>query len=134
MVRILVSLLMMFQLSAFAAERSVGRYSIAETQASQAQRFPLVEVRTLSVPATIVTNRDAVDFLLMSTGYSQSSDVVRSHQDIALMRKPLALTNREFVNLTVLEMLSVVAGVGYVPIVDPINRLIAFEAVYEFKQ
>ncbi len=134
MVRLLVSFLMVFNVSAFAAERSVGRYTIAETQASKVQRFPLIEVRTSNVPPAIMTNREAVDFLLMSTGYSQASDSVRTPQDKALMRKYLALSNREFVNLTILEMLSIVAGIGYVPIVDPINRLVAFEAVYEFKQ
>lgn len=134
MVRLLVSFLMVFNASTFAAERSVGRYTIAETQASKVQRFPLIEVRTSNVPQTIMTNREAVDFLLMSTGYSQASDLVRTPQDKALMRKHLALSNREFVNLTILEMLSIVAGIGYVPIVDPINRLVAFEAVYEFKQ
>ena len=111
----------------------VGRYSIAETQASKAQRFPLIEVRTTSIPVTISTNRQAVDFLLMSTGYSQANDSIRTSQDKALMNKPIALSNREFVNLTILEMLTVVAGLGYVPIVDPINRLVAFEAIYEFK-
>jgi len=70
----------------------------------------------------------------MSTGYSQASDSVRTPQDKALMRKRLALSNRDLVNLTILEMLSIVAGIGYVPVVDPINRLVAFEAVYEFKQ
>ena len=134
MVRLLVSFLMVFNVSTFAAERSVGRYTIAETQASNVQRFPLIEVRTSNVPPAIMTNREAVDFLLMSTGYSQASDSVRTPQDKALMRKHLALSNREFVNLTILDMLSIVAGIGYVPIVDPINRLVAFEAVYEFKQ
>ena len=86
------------------------------------------------MPLTIATNKEAVQFLLTSTGYSQASDVVRSAEDKAMMRKPLALSNREFVNLTILEMLSIVAGLGYVPIVDPINRLVAFEAVYEFQQ
>jgi len=112
----------------------VGRYSIAETQASKAQRFPLIEVRTTTIPVTISTNREAVDFLLMSTGYSQANDFIRTPQDKALMNKPIALSNREFVNLTILEMLTVVAGLGYVPIIDPINRLVAFEAIYEFKQ
>ena len=134
MVRLLVSFLMVFNASTFAAERSVGRYTIAETQASKVQRFPLIEVRTSNVPQTFMTNREAVDFLLMSTGYSQASDLVRTPQDKALMRKHLAVSNREFVNLTILEMLSIVAGIGYVPIVDPIHRLVAFEAVYEFKQ
>ena len=134
MFRLLVSFLLVFSVSAFSAERSIGRYTIAETQASKAQRFPLIEVRTSNIPSTIMTNREAVDFLLMSTGYSQASDSVRTPQDKALMRKHLALSNRDLVNLTILEMLSIVAGIGYVPVVDPINRLVAFEAVYEFKQ
>lgn len=133
MVRLLISILVVFSSTGFAAEKSVGRYTIAETQASKDQRFPLIEVRTVNVPLTIATNREAVQFLLTSTGYSQASDVVRSAEDKAMMRKPLALSNREFVNLTILEMLSIVAGLGYVPIVDPINRLVAFEAVYEFQ-
>lgn len=130
---IVVSLLF-FNSVALAAEVSVGRYKITETQASQVQRFPLIDVRTTKFPLTIRTNRQAVDYLLMSTGYSQASDSIRTPQDKALMLKPLALSNREFLNLTVLEMLSIVAGLGYVPIIDPINRLVAFEAVYDFKQ
>jgi len=134
MKKIYLLILLFVSASVSASEVSVGRYTIAETQASKVQRFPLIEVRSTNVPQTIMTNRDAVDFLLMSTGYSQANDSVRTPQDIALMEKPLALSNREFLNLTVLEMLSIVAGLGYVPIVDPINRLIAFEATYEFKQ
>lgn len=119
--------------SVCASEVSVGRYTIAETEASKVQRFPLIEVKTIIVPQDAVTNRQTVEYLLMSTGYSQASDIVRSPEDKALMRRPLAHSNREFVNLTILEMLSIIAGLGYKPVVDPINRLIAFEAVYEFK-
>lgn len=129
----LVGLLMMCA-SVCASEVSVGRYTITETAASKAQRFPLAQVKKITVPQTVLTNRQAVEYLLVSTGYSQASDVVRSQEDNALMRKPLALSNREFVNLTILEMLSIIAGLGYAPIVDPINRLVAFEAIYEFKQ
>lgn len=124
---------MAFSSVTFANEVSIDRYTITETQASKAQRFPLIEVRTTFVPINIKTNGQAVDFLLLSTGYTQASDSVRSPQDRVLMNKPLALSNREFVNLTILEMLSIVAGLGYVPIVDPINRLIAFEAIYDFQ-
>ena len=134
MKKIYMVILLFISVSVCASEVYVGRYTITETQASKVQRFPLIEVRSMKVPQSIITNRDAIDFLLMSTGYSQATDSVRSPQDRVLMNKPLALSNREFVNLTVLEMLSVVAGLGYVPIVDPINRLIAFEAIYDFKQ
>lgn len=120
--------------SVCASEMSIGRYTINETAAPTIQRFPLAQVKTTTVPQTVVTNRQAVEYLLVSTGYSQANDVVRSPEDKVLMSKPLALSNRQFVNLTILEMLSIVAGLGYVPIVDPINRLIAFEATYEFKQ
>lgn len=133
MIRILICYLMAFSSVTFANEVSIDRYTITETQASKAQRFPLIEVRTTFVPINIKTNGQAVDFLLLSTGYTQASDSVRSPQDRVLMNKPLALSNREFVNLTILEMLSIVAGLGYVPIVDPINRLIAFEAIYDFQ-
>ena len=134
MKKIYLVVVLLISSSVGATEVSVGRYTIAETQASKVQRFPLIEVRSATVPKTILSNRQAVEYLLMSTGYSQASDSVRTPQDRALMRKHLALSNRDFVNLTVLEMLSIVAGIGYVPIVDPINRLVAFEAVYEFIQ
>lgn len=130
---ILLSVLFISSL-AKANEVSTSRYTITDTEASAVQRFPLIDVRTTNLPSNIVTNRQAVDYILMSTGYSQANDSVRSPQDRTLMRKPIALSNREFVNLTVLEMLSIVAGLGYVPIVDPINRLVAFEAIYDFQQ
>ena len=118
---------------AHAAEVSVNRYTIAETHASNAQRFPLIDIRTTLIPTSVTTNRQAVEFILKDTGYSQASNSVRSISDNALMQKALAKSNRELANLSVLEMLSVIAGLGYVPVVDPINRLVAFEATYDFR-
>lgn len=133
MARLIVVSMLFFNSVAMATEVSIERYTITETQASKVQRFPLIDVRTIEFPQTIRTNQQAVDYLLISTGYSQASASIRTPQDKALMLKSLALSNREFVNLTVLEMLSIVAGLGYVPVIDPINRLVAFEAVYDFK-
>ena len=125
-------LLLLLSYPAQSAEVSVGRYTLSENEASKAQRFPLIDTRTTSIPATVITNRQAVDFILMQTGYAQASDSVRSMPDKMLMRKAVAKSNRKLVNLTVLEMLNVIAGLGYVPLIDPINRLVAFEATYDF--
>ncbi len=133
MKKIIVIVLLLANSFCFAGEVSVGRYELANTEPSKAQRFPLVEVRSEAIPMNIRLTGEAVDFILMRTGYEQAAYEVRSPQDVALMSKPLALANRELVNLPVIEMLSIIAGLGYKPVVDPINRLVAFEAVYEFE-
>lgn len=131
--KIIVIALLFANSFCMAAEVSVGRYELANTEPSKAQRFPLVEVRSEIIPPSVRLTGEAVDYLLLRTGYMQARYEVRSAQDVTLMSKPLAMTNRELVNLPIIEMLSIIAGLGYKPIVDPINRLVAFEAVYEFE-
>lgn len=116
----------------FAQDVSVDRYTLVNPAASAEQKFPIIEVKTISISARVTTNSEAVDIVLTGTGYSQAQTNNRSQADLALMNKPLADINRQFTNMTVHEMLKAIAGVGYAPIIDPINRLVAFEITNEF--
>ena len=132
MLRILLSLLILVSPNAFAVEESVGRYTLTQTTATAEQRFPLIQIKTLTIPLSVQTNQHAVDYVLRQTGYRVATNRVRTPEDQLLMRKPLAEVCRNYTNTTLLEMLNSIAGIGFTPVVDPINRLVAFEAIYDF--
>jgi len=134
MLRILLTLMLLYSLDALAVEQSVGRYTITETTATAAQRFPLIQVKSIEIPQSIRTNGQAVDFVLQQTGYQVATARVRSPEDSLLMAKPLAEICRHFRNTSLLEILNAIAGLGFTPVIDPINRLVAFEATYDFIQ
>ncbi len=132
MLRILFTLLLLFSLDAFAVEESVGRYTITDTTATAEQRFPLIQVKSLDIPRSILTNQQAVNFVLRDTGYRVATARVRTPEDLLLMGKPLAEVCRSYTNTSLMEILNSIAGLGFTPVVDPINRLVAFEAIYDF--
>lgn len=132
MLRTIFTLMLLFSGQTFSAEQSVGRYTITDTTATSEQRFPLIQVKSLEIPRSIQTNQQAVDFVLRNTGYRVATTRVRTPEDLLLMRKPLAEVCRNYTNTSLLEMLNSIAGLGFTPVVDPINRLVAFEAIYDF--
>lgn len=132
MVRLLLLVLGVGIAGQCTADVQIGRYTIIDTTALPEQRFPLIQVLTVTIPHGVSKNSQAVDYVLNQSGYRQANARVRSPQDQMLMQRELATINRSFENITILEMLSAIAGLGYSPVVDPINRLIAFEATYDF--
>ncbi len=134
MLRTICLLILSLAGPALAAEEYVGRYTITETTATSEQRFPLIQVKSLTIPRSILTNQQAVDFVLRNTGYQVATSRVRTPEDLLLMRKSLADVSRHYTNTSLLEMLNSIAGLGFTPVVDPINRLVAFEAIYDFVQ
>ena len=130
----ILCLLLLVTLSSVAETSRVGRYYSVNNEAVEAHYFPLHELKSINIPSSTVSIGKAVDYILQGTGYAQAQRSARSTDDFALMAKPLASINREFDNVTVLEMLRAVAGLGYVVIVDPLNKLIAFEVENGFAQ
>jgi len=132
MLRVLLCLLLLTTSQVLASQEWVGRYTVTETLASPEQRFPLIQMKTVVIPRSVQTNLQAIEFVLQQTGYQLASERVRTREDLLLMEKPLADVSRSYTNITVLEMLNSLAGLGFAPVVDPINRLVAFEAIYDF--
>ena len=99
--------------SVFAQDVIIDRYTLVNPSASAEQKFPLIEVKSISIPTHVVLNSEAVDVVLTGTGYTQALTENRSQADLVLMKKPLADINRVFTNMTINEMLKAIAGVGY---------------------
>jgi len=132
MLRVIFSFIIVLSTSAVAAEQAVGRYTIADTTATAEQRFSLLQTRSLDIPRAIQSNGQAISYLLRDTGYRMATNRVRSAADVLLMSKPLAAVSRTYANTRLLEILDAIAGLGFTPVIDPINRLVAFDAIYDF--
>ena len=104
-----------------------GRYTQINPIADNEQYFPLAQVVTIHIPKQYTTIKQAINYVLLGTGYQQAEEQMRSSEDLAFIQLPLPTINREFKDVSILEILNALGGYMYVPIIDPVHRLVAYE-------
>ena len=108
------------------SETQVGRYMQVDNSVLPAQIEPLQQVFQITFPATITTVGDAMNFILVNTGYSLVPSKNGSAMIDALLKQPLPLSDRTLGPTTVEQGLSAISGNAYQLIIDPANRLVDF--------
>jgi type IV pili sensor histidine kinase/response regulator len=104
-----------------------GRYSEVQNVPPADQMNPLRVVINTSFPANITTVGQAMNFLLLRSGYSLANTQVLSNEAVTLLRLPLPEVHRSLGPITLDVALKALAGDAYDLVVDPVNRKIGFE-------
>lgn len=106
---------------------STGRYTSVKNIAPVDQLNPLKVVIKTKLPQSIATVREAVDFLLVRSGYTMAEDGVLSAEAKTLMALPLPAVHRELGPMTLDRALHTLSGDAFVLVVDPVHRKIGYE-------
>ena len=130
----IVSCALMVSSNAFASDYTqTNRYTKIENVVSHAQANPLKVVVNTDLPQSVVSVRDAMEFLLMRSGYVLASDDVLSEEAISMLRLQLPAIQRRIEHVTLDLSLSMLAGNAFDLVVDPIHRKVAFTVKPEFQ-
>lgn len=114
-------------------EIRIGRYSSAKASSSDEQQNLLNVVIKTEIPAKIVTVGEAIDFLLMRSGYSLAPVEAQGKHVPQLLKKRLPHAHRKVGPIMLKDALGMIVGNAYWMSADPVHRLIAFDTVEEFK-
>ncbi|EIF42847.1 PilL protein [gamma proteobacterium BDW918] len=104
-----------------------GRYSHVKNAPLEDELNPLRVVVKTTFPRTITTVGQAMNLMLLRSGYRMAETSVLSPEAVALMRLPLPEVHRDIGPLRLDTALRSLAGNAYDLVVDPVNRRIAFE-------
>ena len=113
----------------------IGRYSIIPAVATAAQADPLQTMVQIHFPAPhISTAGEAVHYLLRNSGYRLAEPEASDPAMAGLLNHLLPKVHRHLGPMTLQAMLSTLAGNAYRIVVDPVNRLIAFDLAPNYRQ
>ncbi len=105
-----------------------GRYTVVAPVATAAQADPLQTMVTIRFPEpNITTVGDAIRYLLRHSGYHLAESDSADPAMAALLDHILPKVHRHLGLMTLQNMLATLVGTVYQVVVDPVNRLIAFD-------
>ncbi|MBL3601648.1 MAG: hypothetical protein JMN25_17590 [gamma proteobacterium endosymbiont of Lamellibrachia anaximandri] len=110
------------------ASIQVGRYTVVTAVATAAQTDPLQTMVTIRFPEPhITTVSDAIRYLLRHSGYRLAKSEAADPAMAPLLGHLLPKVHRHLGPMTLQNMLATLTGTAYQIVVDPVNRLIAFD-------
>ena len=115
------------------ADTQVGRYLTVGNDVSLAQSDPLQQTFQLVFPDSVNRVGDAINFLLVNTGYTLASQGSQSATVIELLQQPLPLSVRALGPTTVQAGLLALAGNAFQLVVDPAHRLVSFRLRQQYQ-
>lgn len=116
-----------------ATQIRVGRYTNADAVNTRQQENLLEVVIDTEIPSKAKTVGEAIDFLLMRSGFSMASPSIQGEHVKQLLSKSLPQSHRKIGPVMLKDALMMLVGKAYWMKVDPVHRLIAFDTVEEFK-
>ena len=126
--------LLLFSIQSNADEIRTSPLTLQQVNAEEDQTFSLLQIKSIHFPQSVSTVGDAVDYLLHGTGYKQAHPASRSEQDQLLMNRLLADSQRSYSQVSLINVLHSLSGIGFDPIVDPVNYLVAFGVSSEYRK
>jgi conjugative transfer region protein (TIGR03748 family) len=105
----------------------VGRYSFIPAKPAPEQLNPLLTVIDVEIPGTIVTVADTAKYLLQFSGYHLTPTARPSLFEQTLLKSPIPDVHRHFQQVVLRDALVALGGNGFRLLVDPVNRLVAYE-------
>ncbi|NIB44036.1 pili assembly chaperone [Pseudomaricurvus alkylphenolicus] len=109
------------------AHLQVGRYSLMSTAPSTGQVDLLAVTVERSIPETVKSIGNALDWLLQGSGYRLADTSLLSDEAIELFHLPLPSAHRQFQALPLRQVLSLIVGPAFSMVHDPAHRLLGFE-------
>ncbi len=113
----------------------VARYSIIAPVATASQADPLQTMVAIRFPEPhITTVGDAMQYLLRHSGYHLAEAKAADPTMARLLNHLLPKVHRQLGPMSLQTVLSTLAGSAYQIVVDPVNRLIAFDLTPNYRQ
>ncbi len=112
---------------------TVGRYSSMLAAPEEHQYDILSTMVQTRFPQRISTVGEALDYLLLRSGYRLAKYDATDPEMEILMTRPLPETHRDIGPMTLEDALQTLASPIYRIVIDPLNRLISFEVIEEYK-
>ncbi len=110
----------------------VGRYSSISTEPTLAQKDLLSSIVEVTFPTGITTVNDALNSLLLNSGYAMAKLSASDPKLPILLKQSLPLVHRTLGPITLRRALEALAGTPWELVVDPVNRLVSFELTRAF--
>ncbi len=127
---------LLFSLSATAEADGIyriSRYATVNPVATPEQAKPLSVVVTLDFTDQVRTVGDAIHHLLSRSGYRLADLTVSDPAMPVLLNQPLPLIHRHLGPITIENALVTLAGDAWDLVVDPVNRLVSFELLEQYR-
>jgi len=116
------------------SDARVGRYVTAHLGVDAAQSDPLAVVVRVTFAPSITTVGEALDHLLLRSGYAMASLDASDPNLPVLLTRPLPQVHRRLGPVRLKEALEVLAGSAWSLTIDPVNRLISYELAPEYRR
>lgn len=106
---------------------STGRYTEVSNQVSYAQNYPLSVIVDTTLPQSVGTVKDALQFLLARSGYSLIETSAAPEPTQILFSHPVPSVQRTIKHVSLKNALKMLAGDKFNLIIDPVYRRVSFE-------
>jgi conjugative transfer region protein (TIGR03748 family) len=119
--------------SSFANPITIGRYLSVKGKPRQDQEQLLQQQIQIHFPQNILTNKQAIIFLLQFSGYhmANSNQMHQSTRD--MLAQPLPEVDRVFGPMPLEQGLATLAGHPFYLLIDPVHRLVSFKLKTEYQ-
>lgn len=123
---VFLCILLFLMLTSVSAQTQVGRYMTVSNAASISQRDPLQQTFQITFPASIQTVGDAINLVVINTGYQLVPEAAQTKMVKQLLNQALPLSVRSMGPTTVEAGLLALSGSAYQLVIDPAHRLITY--------
>ncbi len=128
-----MTLTLLITFPGYAENVRVGRYSSINPVATEQQSNLLSVVVTISFNAHINSVGEAINHLLLRSGYHLASLKASDPMLPVLLDAPLPHTHKKIGPITIENALHMLAGSAWALVVDPVHRLVSFELVEKYQ-
>lgn len=104
-----------------------GRYTDVQNVPLVEQLNPLKVVISTTIPSELTSVGQAINYMLLRSGYNLADTRVLSDDAVALLRLPLPDVHRTIGPVTLDVALRGLAGDSFELVVDPVHRIIGYE-------
>ncbi|MEW8046500.1 MAG: hypothetical protein AB2805_08425 [Candidatus Thiodiazotropha sp.] len=128
--------LILVSLSAISHAESIyriSRYASIDPVATHEQQNPLAVVVTVNFTDQVNTVGEANNHLLMRSGHGLADISVSDPALPILLSRPLPMIHRKLGPITLDNALITLAGMAWDLVIDPVNRLISFELLEQYR-
>lgn len=119
--------------SALAEAVRTDRYTLVYPTATAAELDPLSVNVKMDFPPTVKTVGDAVDFVLLNSGWQITNDLANGNALAITLKRPLPLVHRNMSLMPLRTALHTLVGSQYIPVEDPIRRIYSFDLKEEYR-
>lgn len=116
-----------------AEQIQTDRYTFVTPVPDKSEIDPLSVNVKLAFPPSVKTVRDAIDFVLINSGWVLALDKSNDDALAITLERPLPQIQRSLSLLPLRTVLQLLVGPYYVPVEDPLRRIYTFDLKDEYK-